>query len=186
MFVGNGNVCRICHQLRDIRSKNTYDLDFDLYNWIMSNKNEPMKRPYATSYLLAIAMFALSVTVCEILTVEICKPLTLTFRIEPGSNINMSVERPHATSHVLTIAVFDLSVTVCEIIWTSKMYSIRIFDLGNESSGCWWFRQQFVGHRTLSIKTRAQRLALLGPAVCSRCVIVHFGDTYIHASTTAC
>ena len=36
-----------------------------------------MERPYATFYLLAIAMFALSVSDFEILTVEMCMTLTL-------------------------------------------------------------------------------------------------------------
>ena len=36
---------------------------------------------YATIFLLAITAFALSVTVCEIFTVEMCMTLTLTFKI---------------------------------------------------------------------------------------------------------
>ena len=36
---------------------------------------------FITFHVLAIAMFALPITVCEILTVEMCMSLTLTFRI---------------------------------------------------------------------------------------------------------
>ena len=41
-----------------------------------SNVNMPIVRPYATFYVLAIAMFTTSVTVCEIFEVEICMTLT--------------------------------------------------------------------------------------------------------------
>ena len=40
-----------------------------------------MEMPYASFSLLAIALFALSVTVCEILKVEMCMTLTLTIRV---------------------------------------------------------------------------------------------------------
>ena len=55
--------------------------DLDLQNGSMLNINIPIERPYATSYLLAIALFALSVIVCEILTVEMRMTLTLTSRM---------------------------------------------------------------------------------------------------------
>ena len=55
--------------------------DFDLANVSMSNINIPIERPYATFYMLAIAMFVLSITVCEILIVEMCMALTLTVRM---------------------------------------------------------------------------------------------------------
>ena len=77
VFVGNTNVCPICHRLRDINSQNV--LDADLWNGPRSNVNMPIERPHATFFVLAIAMFALSVTVCEILTVEMWMTLTLTF-----------------------------------------------------------------------------------------------------------
>ena len=38
-----------------------------------------MERPYATFYLLTVAMFALSVTICEKLASEMCTTLALTF-----------------------------------------------------------------------------------------------------------
>ena len=37
----------------------------------------PMERLYVTSYLLAIAMFALFVTICKKFTIEMCKTLPL-------------------------------------------------------------------------------------------------------------
>ena len=41
-----------------------------------------MEGPYTTLYLLTIAMFALSITVCEILAVKMCMTLTLTLTFE--------------------------------------------------------------------------------------------------------
>ena len=43
-----------------------------------------MESPHATFHLLPIAVFALSVTVCEILTEELYLTLTLTFRTGQG------------------------------------------------------------------------------------------------------
>ena len=37
----------------------------------MSKINMPTERPHATFYVFAIAMFVLSVTVCEIITFEL-------------------------------------------------------------------------------------------------------------------
>ena len=59
-FVGNSNVCPICHRLRDIDGGIVHDLD--LYYGQRLNVNMPMKRPYATLYVVAIATFTLSVT----------------------------------------------------------------------------------------------------------------------------
>ena len=39
---------------------------------LRSNVNMPIKRPHATSYVLAIALFTLSVTICEIFTFKMC------------------------------------------------------------------------------------------------------------------
>ena len=78
-----------------------------------------MERPYATFYLLAMAMFALSVTFCEILTVEM-------YMSGSRSNAKMPVERSHATFYVFTIAIV-LSVNVCEII-TFELPEVRDVD----------------------------------------------------------
>ena len=61
----------------------------------MSNANTSIEGQQATSYVLAIAIFVLSVTIYEILTVKIC--ITL------------------ATSYVLAIVIFALAATVYEI-----------------------------------------------------------------------
>ena len=63
-----GNVCPICHQSREICNRNVHDHDIDLYNG--SNINMSMERLYAIFYLPGIALFALSVSVCEILIVK--------------------------------------------------------------------------------------------------------------------
>ena len=53
-----------------------------------------------------------------------------------------------------------------------EMYSIWIFDLENKGEWRWRFGWQFAGERTLSACTSMQKLALLGPAVCSQYIIV--------------
>ena len=75
-----------------------------------------IKSPHTTLYLLPIAMFALSVTVCEVLSIELCMTFTLTFGFfyGPRSNINMPLERPHATFCVVNSNVE--CVTICELI----------------------------------------------------------------------
>ena len=51
---------------------------------LMSNVNIPIETLQATSCVLVIAMFVISVTVCDIFTVEICMILALTFRTGRG------------------------------------------------------------------------------------------------------
>ena len=79
LFIGNSNVYPVYQYFRDIRSRNMHnlDLDLDLCNGPMPNT----ERSYATFYLLPIAMFVLSVTVCDTFAVEMCTTLTLTFRM---------------------------------------------------------------------------------------------------------
>ena len=45
------------------------------------------------------------------------------------------------------------------------MHSIRIFDLDNEGQGCWRFGWKLAGERVLSVRIRAQKLALLDAAI---------------------
>ena len=40
--------------------------------------------PYTTFCLMEIAMFVLFITVCEIITIEMCMTLTLTFTMGQG------------------------------------------------------------------------------------------------------
>ena len=84
IFVGKSNACPICHRLRDIANRNVYDLDPDLYNGPWLNVKMLIGRSHANFCVLAVAMFAMSVTVCEILTVEICMTLTVIFIIGQG------------------------------------------------------------------------------------------------------
>ena len=81
-----GNVSLFCRHFRDIRSRNVDD--HDLENWLRSNLNMLIEIPYATSYLMAIVMFALSITILETFTVEICMTLTSTIRIDKSQIYN--------------------------------------------------------------------------------------------------
>ena len=93
----------------------------DLHNKPRSNLIMLIERPHATSYLLAILIFA---TICEIFTLEMC--MALTFRNRSRSNVNMPIERPIVGSnHVFPI---------CQHLRDTNfsMYSIRIFSLQNE------------------------------------------------------
>ena len=57
--------------MRDILSRNVRDLDLDLKNGPRPNVSMPVERPYEPFYLFAIAVFALFVAVCEIITHEL-------------------------------------------------------------------------------------------------------------------
>ena len=61
--------------MRDILSRNVFELNRDLYNDPGSNETTPIERPYETFFLLAIAMFVLYVTICEIITSELFSAL---------------------------------------------------------------------------------------------------------------
>ena len=43
-----------------------------------------IERPYATSYLIALVILALSFVVCEVFAVEMYMTLALTFRVDQG------------------------------------------------------------------------------------------------------
>ena len=115
IFVGNGNVCPICQYLREIDSGNVHNLDLNLQNGPMSNINIPIERPYSTFYLLAISMFALSVTIYEKFIIKMCMTLTLIIRMSQ-CQIWISQSKGPMRLSLLAIAVYVLSVTVCEII----------------------------------------------------------------------
>ena len=71
-----------------------------------------IKSPYATSYLMAIVMFDLSVTIVEISTVEMC--LT-----GSRSNANMTIKIPYVSIcdciYLMAIVMLAISFTHFEI-----------------------------------------------------------------------
>ena len=75
-------------------------------------------------------MFALSVPVCEIFTVEMCMTMSLTFRMGHGRKC-VCQAKGYMRLSTLAIAFFTLSLTVCELITyeLANVLSIRIFDL---------------------------------------------------------
>ena len=54
------------------------------------------------------------------------------------------------------------------------MYSIRIFDLSKKSQGHWRFGWNLVFYGNLFTWMCVQKLALLGAADCSQCIIIYF------------
>ena len=70
LFAGKSNVC---HRSPDFHSRNFLELNSK--NEPKSNVNMRIERPHVTSYVLSIAMFVLSVTVCEIITYELLNVL---------------------------------------------------------------------------------------------------------------
>ena len=56
----------------------------DLENYPRSNVSIPIESQQASSHLLTIAIFVISVTVCEILTVNICRSLNLICIMDQG------------------------------------------------------------------------------------------------------
>ena len=71
------------HEKRKRITYHTWNLyELDLYNGLGSNVNRLIERPCAKSYLMEIVLVALSVTILELFTVEMC--MTLTFRKSQG------------------------------------------------------------------------------------------------------
>ena len=77
---GDSNACPTCHNFQDIRNRNAQDLD--LLSGSRSNLNVLIVGQHAISYLTAILMFAIFVTISE--TVEMCMTLTMAFRMVYG------------------------------------------------------------------------------------------------------
>ena len=75
IFDTNSSDALICHNLRDTRSLNVHNLDLDGPRSILNMQTENS----CATCLMAITMFALSVTILDIFAVEIC--MTSTFRI---------------------------------------------------------------------------------------------------------
>ena len=93
LFLGNSNVYPICYRLRKILIRNMHDLDHGIQNWPRSNVYGTTQKPLASFYLLAIAMFASSVTACEIFLVDV-HDLDLDLQNDPRSNVNIPIEKP--------------------------------------------------------------------------------------------
>ena len=63
---------------------------------------------------MAVLMAALSVTVLEIIAVEMCMTLTLNFK-KTKVNIYTAIERSYVTSYLMTTVMLTLHVTILEI-----------------------------------------------------------------------
>ena len=48
----------------------SHDLDLTFRKGLGRNVNLPIERPYMTFYIMAIVMFAIPVTICEIFTIK--------------------------------------------------------------------------------------------------------------------
>ena len=93
--------------------------------WPMLTLNMVIESPYATSYLMVVLMFAISVTGLEIFAIEMCMTLILTFRMDQGQiQICQSMLHNYATSYFMAIVI--LAFTVCEIL-TVEMCTALIF-----------------------------------------------------------
>ena len=82
-----------------------------------------MERLYATFYLLAIVMFALSVTVCERLSQNVHD---IDLYYGPRSNVNMPMEKSYATLYLFAIAIFAPSVTICKIFAGKMCMTLKL------------------------------------------------------------
>ena len=87
--------------------------------------------------LLVTVMFAISVTICELLSVKMCMSLTgspwhLEWAKVKWKNANQKTTCDFVS---LAIAMFVLSVTVCKIQMNFPMYLIQMFNLENEGQG---------------------------------------------------
>ena len=141
----------------------------------MSHINMSVERPHATYYVLAMAMFALSVTLCEIFSVETCTILTLTFRMTRGqmsicrSKVHMRLSICWKSQRSSCVLIVD----VCEMIayehpeewFESVTFKIKIKDVDDSDENRQW-------NDTFAFLCK--EMALLGPAICSQYTIVHF------------
>ena len=75
-----------------------------------------------TSYFMVLVV--LSVTILKIYVVELCMTLTVTSRMDQGSNVYLPIKSSHATFHLLPLTMFALSAIVSEI------RSRNVLDLG--------------------------------------------------------
>ena len=115
----------VCHHFRDIRSRNVLDLDFDHGNELKSFVSKPIERPYPC--LFAIVMFALSVTVCEIFTVNCAWPWPWPLE---WTTVKYKYANRKATCDFICVgnrAVFALSVT--SFVWTHKCHRFESLTL---------------------------------------------------------
>ena len=81
LFAGNINVCPICHHFRHSQSKCAWFRQW-LSEWTKVKCKYSHEKNVCDFLMLAIAKLAVSVTVCEIFSVDMCMTLTLTLRIE--------------------------------------------------------------------------------------------------------
>ena len=68
----------------------------------------------ATSYLMAIVIFSISVTISEIFTADMFMTLVLTLKIWSKSNVNVLVKSSYVSSYWITIVILDLSLIIYE------------------------------------------------------------------------
>ena len=123
----------VCRHFRDIHSRNVLDLDFDLGNGLKSFVNKPIERPYPC--LFPIAMFALSVTVCEIFIVKCAWhwPWPLEW-----ATVKYKYASRKATCEIICVGSSSVCF-ICHEFANSQMSSIRISDLESEVQGRWRF-----------------------------------------------
>ena len=114
LFVGNTDVCHICHRLRDINGRNVHNHDLNVWNWPRSNVNMLVWMPHATFYALAIAMFVPSVTVCEIITfTSHCtrfKSLTLQMKVKDVDDLYENWQTTEFCQHARVLKKWRLYV----------------------------------------------------------------------------
>ena len=130
-----------------------------------------MERPSATFYLLAISMFALSVTVCEIFSDKMCMTLTLTLTVRMCYGQTYTCQS-NGNSNVCPIChcLRDNQV------WTPKCSRVEFWP--------WKWRSRPMTMR-MKLARRiyfvdihiCKEMARLGPALCFRW---HFVRTYIN------
>ena len=78
---------------------NTFYSQVHLQKRPRSNLNMIIKSPYSISYLMAIVMFDLSVTILEIFAIKMFMTLTLTIRMSQGQ-MYICQSKGHMTLHI--------------------------------------------------------------------------------------
>ena len=76
----------IYHHFQNIRCRNVHDFDFHLQNCSRSNVDMQIQNKYMRSYLMAIVIFILSVTISGKFIFKMCVTLTVTLTFRMGQD----------------------------------------------------------------------------------------------------
>ena len=181
LFVGNNNFCHYLSPFAKYSQSKCALAWLYFTNGSMTNVNIPVKWSRATSYLLAIVMFALSVTVFKIFIW--CWPLPSEWAKDKCKYANQKATRDFlllGNSKVSSVTAGEITTYELQYILDWNIWPWR---WGSMAFTIWMkldIRVYFVNTHTYGKKIDAST----DPSICSCFVMVRFvtaGRTYVHA-----